>query len=305
VTGEPVRVAGVGMTKFGKSSDRTGRELFAEASRKALEDAGVSTDDVEELFFGNFMSEFAELQGHQGPMAAAAAGITAPSVRVDSACASSGVAVRQGITRLRAGDADVVLVGGSERAPKYRHYTPTNARLGEYALVSVTTQRDGLHASATRTVAFESEMDDADLNDLGDRHHAARIVETTALGATRAIADLSADPESVFQAIQAAYEHLGHADEWQKHHQGGAAGFAGREWFAAPEVEASAKITTPMAYAYNPTIQGAKSEDTVLVTADGFEVLTDTGQWPTTAVDAYDYDAVIERPDVLVQEDDG
>ena len=115
MTGEPVRVAGVGMTKFGKSSDRTGRELFAEASRKALEDAGVSTDDVEELFFGNFMGEFAELQGHQGPMAAAAAGITAPSVRVDSACASSGVAVRQGITRLRAGDADVVLVGGSER----------------------------------------------------------------------------------------------------------------------------------------------------------------------------------------------
>ncbi|WP_128476221.1 M24 family metallopeptidase [Halorussus pelagicus] len=210
----------------------------------------------------------------------------------------------------------VALVGGSERAPKYRHYTPTNARLGEYALVSVTTQRDGLHASATRTVAFESEMDDADLNDLGDRHHAARIVETTALGATRAIADLSADPESVFQAIQAAYEHLGYADEWQKHHQGGAAGFAGREWFAAPEIGDEAEITTPMAYAYNPTIQGAKSEDTVLVTDDvsesdsearrtesggGFEVLTDTGQWPTTAVDAYDYDAVIERPDVLVQ----
>jgi Xaa-Pro aminopeptidase len=198
----------------------------------------------------------------------------------------------------------VALVGGSERAPNYRHYTPTNARLGEYALVSVTAQRDGLHASATRTVAFESEMDDADLNELGERHQAARIVETTALGATRAVADLSADPESVFQAIQAAYEHLDHAEEWRNHHQGGAAGYAGREWFAAPEVAESADITTPMAYAYNPTIRGAKSEDTVLVTADGFEVLTDTGQWPTTAVDAYDYDAVIERPDVLVQEED-
>ncbi|UPV76271.1 M24 family metallopeptidase [Halorussus limi] len=199
----------------------------------------------------------------------------------------------------------VALVGGAERARKYRHYTPTNARIGEYVLVSVTTQRDGLHASATRTVAFESEMDDDALNELGERHHAARIVETTALGATRAVADLSGDPASVFQAIQAAYEHLGHADEWENHHQGGAAGFAGREWFAAPEVPESAEITTPMAYAYNPTIRGAKSEDTVLVTDDGFEVLTDTGQWPTTPVDAYDYDAVMERPDVLVREDDG
>jgi Xaa-Pro aminopeptidase len=198
----------------------------------------------------------------------------------------------------------VALVGGSERAQKYRHYTPTNAQLGEYALVSVTTQRDGLHASTTRCVAFESEMDDADLNELGEKHHAARIVETTALGATRAIAGLSGDPSSVFQAIQAAYEHLGYDDEWQKHHQGGAAGFAGREWFAAPEVGEEAEITTPMAYAYNPTIQGAKSEDTVLVTDEGFEVLTDTGDWPTTPVDAYDYDGVIERPDVLVQEAD-
>jgi hypothetical protein len=59
-----------------------------------------------------------------------------------------------------------------------------------------------------------------------------------------------------------------------------------------------------MAYAWNPTVQGAKSEDTVLVTDDGFEVLTDTGQWPATVVDAYDYEAVLERPDVLVKEEE-
>ncbi|WP_135824269.1 M24 family metallopeptidase [Halorussus ruber] len=198
----------------------------------------------------------------------------------------------------------VALVGGAERARKYRHYTPTESELGEYALVSVTTERDGLHASMTRTVAFESETSEEDLNHLGELHQAARIVEVTALGATRAIAGLSGDPTSVFQAMQAAYEHVGFADEWERHHQGGAAGFAGREWIAAPEMDDSAGVTTPMAYAWNPTVQGAKSEDTVLVTEDGFEVLTDTGQWPTTTVDAWDYDAILERPDVLVQEDE-
>jgi Xaa-Pro aminopeptidase len=206
----------------------------------------------------------------------------------------------------------VALVGGAERAQAYRHYTPTNAEIGAYVLVSVTTEREGLHASATRTVAFESEIDEEGLNHLRERHQAARTVEVTALGATRAVADRSGDPTGVFSAIQAAYEQVGVADEWREHHQGGAAGFAGREWFAAPEMETETgdgaderggpEVTTPMAYAWNPTVQGAKSEDTVLVTEDGFEVLTDTGRWPTTEVDARDYDAVLERPDVLVRE---
>ena len=51
--------------------------------------------------------------------------------------------------------APVVLVGGSKRARTYRHFTPTAAELGEYALLSVTAERGGLHASATRTVEFD------------------------------------------------------------------------------------------------------------------------------------------------------
>lgn len=110
-----VLVAGVGMTKFGKSPERTVRDLFAEAATKAFEDADVSRDVVEEVFYGNFMGEFAENQGHQGPLAANAAGVIAPATRVESACASSGAAVRYGVNRIRSGDLDVVLVGGAER----------------------------------------------------------------------------------------------------------------------------------------------------------------------------------------------
>jgi acetyl-CoA C-acetyltransferase len=109
-----VRVAGVGMTPFGRHAERTGRDLFAEAAAKAFADAGVDRAAVEELFFGNFMGEFAETQGHQGPLAAEMAGVNAPATRLDSACASSGAAVRYGVERIRGG-ADVVLVGGAER----------------------------------------------------------------------------------------------------------------------------------------------------------------------------------------------
>ncbi|MFT4883242.1 MAG: acetyl-CoA acetyltransferase [Natronomonas sp.] len=110
-----VRIAGTGLTPFGEHSGRTGRDLFAEAGLTALDDADVDPDDVEHLFYGNFMGELAEHQGHQGPLMAEAVGVQAPATRLEAACASSGVAVREGVKAIRNGDADVVLVGGAER----------------------------------------------------------------------------------------------------------------------------------------------------------------------------------------------
>jgi len=191
-------------------------------------------------------------------------------------------------------ESPVVLVGGRDRAQSYRHYTPSQAELGSYALLSVTAERDGLYASATRTVAFG----DAPAW-LTDRHHAAMRVEATALGATygasgdgaeAATADTAGD---VFDAIADAYDDLGEPGEWRKHHQGGAAGFAGREWFATPD--SAEPIEAPMAYAYNPTVRGAKSEDTVLVTDDGVKVLTRTGEWPARTVSSCASEFTVER----------
>ncbi len=191
-------------------------------------------------------------------------------------------------------EAPVVLVGGATRAQQYRHYTPTDAELGEYALVSVTAERAGLHASCTRTVAFDPPAW------LAERHEAAARVETTALAATREAANDSGTAGDVFAAVQNAYDAVGYDGEWEHHHQGGAAGFAGREWIATPDHEAS--IEAPMAYAWNPTVQGAKSEGTALVTADDVEVLTATDRWPTTTVSAVDRELELERPAILEPE---
>jgi acetyl-CoA acetyltransferase len=110
-----VRIAGVGMTHFGAHPERTGRDLFAEAGAAALDDAGVDREDVEALYYGNFMSELAEHQGHQGPMMAEAVGLSVPATRFESACASSGAALRQAVLDVRSGESDVLLVGGAER----------------------------------------------------------------------------------------------------------------------------------------------------------------------------------------------
>ncbi|MFC7324237.1 thiolase domain-containing protein [Halorubrum rutilum] len=109
------RVAGVGLTRFGSHADRAGRDLFATAAERAFEDAGVPRGDVEELNYGNFMGALAEHQGHQAPLMAEAAGVSCPATRYESACASAGVAVREAVRTVAAGDADVVLAGGMER----------------------------------------------------------------------------------------------------------------------------------------------------------------------------------------------
>ncbi|PSQ47474.1 peptidase [Halobacteriales archaeon SW_7_65_23] len=187
-------------------------------------------------------------------------------------------------------DSPVVLIGGEERAPHYRHPTPTETGIGGYALVVVTAERDGLFASCTRTITFDPP------EWLLERHHAAARVEATALAATREIGTEGGTAGDVFEMIQDAYDAVGWDGEWRRHHQGGAAGFAGREWIATPDSTES--VYLPMAYAWNPTVEGAKSEDTVLVDANGYETLT-VGDWPTITVEAVGYDEMFQRPAVL------
>jgi len=183
--------------------------------------------------------------------------------------------------------APVALVGGGERASTWRHYTSKGDALGDYALLSVTAVRDGLHASVTRTVAF----DEPDW--LVERTEAAARVEATALAATREVGREGGTAGDVFGAVQDAYEAVGYPGEWRNHHQGGAAGFAGREWKATPTSDRA--VFLPMGYAWNPTVQGAKAENTWLVDEDGFECLTG-GAWTTEPVAAVGYDVTLERP---------
>jgi len=186
--------------------------------------------------------------------------------------------------------ATVVLVGGGARAQRYRHPTPRDTPLGEYAVISVTGRRDGLHASCTRTVAFEPPAW------LGKRHAAACRIEAAALAATARVAAADGTAATVFDAIRGAYADVGWPEEWRAHHQGGATGYAGRAWVAAPDADAA--VAVPMGYAYNPTVAGAKSEDTHVLTADGWTTVTETGDWPTIAVEVED--TLFERPAVRV-----
>jgi hypothetical protein len=52
-------------------------------------------------------------------------------------------------------------------------------------------------------------------------------------------------------------------------------------------------------YAWNPSIGAAKVEETALVTAADVDVLTTTGEWPTTSVEPVGEGRPVELHDVF------
>ena len=116
-----VSLVGAGMSKFGSFPDKSSRDLFVEAFQDMREsvDNDFNPGDIEFLSLGNFSSDLFEGQSHTAPIMADAVGLVPrPAIRVEDACASSGVALRQGILAIASGLYDIVLVGGIEMMTK-------------------------------------------------------------------------------------------------------------------------------------------------------------------------------------------
>jgi acetyl-CoA C-acetyltransferase len=111
-----VAVIGVGMTRFGELWNSSLRSLTIEAGIKALSDAGVSGERVDALYTGCMSGDMFVKQGHIASLIADYGGLLpVPSTRVESACASGGLALRQGLMAIASGFANIVVVGGVEK----------------------------------------------------------------------------------------------------------------------------------------------------------------------------------------------
>lgn len=116
--GRGVAIVGAGMSKFGIHPGLTNRELFTEAFTDMRESADRRIDpgDIEALYVGNCGAEMWESQSVMGILSADWAGlIPIPARKVEDACASSSVAIRDGIIGIASGMYDVVLAGGTEK----------------------------------------------------------------------------------------------------------------------------------------------------------------------------------------------
>jgi len=109
-----VAIIGVGMTKWGELWDKSLRTIFTETALLALADAGV--DKIDSMVVGCMSSGLFVGQEHLASLLADSLGrIPVPAARVESACSSGGLALRQGFMEVASGMSDIVLVGGVEK----------------------------------------------------------------------------------------------------------------------------------------------------------------------------------------------
>jgi antitoxin VapB len=184
----------------------------------------------------------------------------------------------------------VVLTAVDERFKTYRHPVVVGATMKNYVALNVCARRWGLIVSTTRMVHF-GEPD-------------AKLAKAWKDGARVCAAMWAASKPGktmgdVIGAAQSGYAEIGFPQEWKLHHQGGP--IAGQERLFTATPGDKTKIIPGMTLAWNPTVQGTKFEDTVLVKADGtLENLTPVGKWPSISVAVggvtYQIPTVLVRP---------
>ena len=116
-----VAVVGAGMSAFGMFKDKDSKDLFTDAYREMLAsvDKGVDPQEIDALYLGNFTNDFFVHQAHWGPIISDLIGlIPKPVTRIEGACASSSLALREGVLSIASGIYDMVLVGGLEEMSK-------------------------------------------------------------------------------------------------------------------------------------------------------------------------------------------
>ena len=167
----------------------------------------------------------------------------------------------------------VLLVAVDDRIGKFRHPLPTRQKLRRRGMVVLCARRHGLIVALTRLVQFGPVP-----VELRQRHVAVCTVDAAFHAATR----VGAAVREVFRRGLAAYAQQGYPEEWRLHHQGGPCGYEGRDYLGTPD--APGRVLDNQPFAWNPSITGTKSEDTILATAEGPEVITAASDWPLVEV---------------------
>jgi Xaa-Pro dipeptidase len=188
-------------------------------------------------------------------MAEAAAAVQRGMTEHEAAAALAAACRSRGLT------ATVLLAAADERIARHRHPLPAGATIERRAMLVASAERGGLYANLTRIVDLDEPHPE-----LARRLRACEEI----LGRMREEATRPGRPlAEAFMQCERFYAEAGFPDEWMLHHQGGLTGYASRELIATPRTDHL--IEPGQAFAWNPSITGAKAEETFVLTEDGPE----------------------------------
>lgn len=184
-------------------------------------------------------------------------------------------------------DPTAIMVAADERIYQYRHPIATDRTVKRYVMVALNVRYKGLITAITRMLHFGRPDAKLAKQYLDNNEVECRMIAATKPGAPAVDA---------FNAALAAYREFGCADEWLRHHQGGAMGYYGRDYkVTAGTTEI---VAENQAFCWNPSITGTKTEDAFIATAGGPLMITGPVVYPRIKSTVGGVDFV--RPGMLV-----
>jgi Xaa-Pro dipeptidase len=183
-------------------------------------------------------------------------------------------------------DPVTLMAAADERVFQFRHPIPSEKRIARYLMVSVNARKWGLIVSLTRFLHFGRLP-----AELKEKYLANVFIDCVFMAATRP----GAPARQVLKRGIEAYEEKGFPEEWKLHHQGGSIGYTGRDYRANFNTEDI--IQENQAFTWNPSLTGTKSEDTILASSKGLEMITRPMSYPTLSMTVDGTSFV--RPDIL------
>jgi Xaa-Pro aminopeptidase len=179
----------------------------------------------------------------------------------------------------------LTLAAGARRMLLYRHATPTAEPLERMAMLTLSARGHGLYANLTRTVCFDRLSGQEQ-----ELHAIVRLIESEALACTKPGIRL----DQVYQILDSAYRYHGFENAIEQFHQGGTTGYLHRDIVASPLTNHT--LDKCEVVAWNPSLPGARIEDTFLISChNGLENLTLGSKWPTVEVEGRPRPVVLER----------
>lgn len=169
----------------------------------------------------------------------------------------------------------VLLMGTDERIFRYKHAVPRKGVLSKYGMLNFCARREGMVVSITRFVHFGAMPAELAANFDRAAQINAELLHASREGATSAL---------LYDVAAKGYAAAGFPDEITKHHQGGPCGYLERDWVAKPG--GTQVLASTQGLAWNPSLQGAKAEDTALLRDGSIEILTATPDLPVIESEA-------------------
>ena len=174
-----------------------------------------------------------------------------------------------------------------ERISNFRHPIATEKKIKKRAMLCVNARKWGLIVSLTRFVQFGKVPEE-----LRKKYEDNVYIDCVLMTNTKP----GKPVVEAFKKGLEAYKEMGYPEEYQLHHQGGAIGYTGRDYkvnFQTTEI-----VQENQGFAWNPSITGSKSEDTMLATSDGPLLLSKPIIFPKLEI-KIGGDYIFIRPDIL------